>query len=215
MRHVGTQPLATERLLLRRLLPADAAQMYRNWACDPAVTRYLRWEPHESAERTRTLLSAWAELYSNLDYYQWAITDKATGEVFGSISVMRTGSDHVAAYRAAVPDFDELDSVIAENGLWEVGYCVGRAWWNKGYTTEALRAVVRFWFGEVKGECLTCCHAVANPASGAVMRKVGFRYTHDTVYHKFDGTPMDCHAYFLRRDAYPANQTEHTKAGQQ
>jgi ribosomal-protein-alanine N-acetyltransferase len=178
------------------------------------VTRYLRWETHKDAAQTRALLSAWAELYPNPDYYQWAITDKATGEVFGSISVMRTEPDHAAAYRAAVPDLpdlDEPDALIAENGLWEVGYCIGRAWWNKGYATEALRAVVRFWFGEVEGECLACCHAVANPASGAVMRKAGFRYTHDTVCHKFDGTPMDCHAYFLRRGAYPAGLPENTK----
>jgi ribosomal-protein-alanine N-acetyltransferase len=211
MRHLGTRPLETERLLLRRLLPADAAAMYRNWACDPAVTRYLRWEVHKDAAQTRALLSAWAELYPNPDYYQWAITDKATGEVFGSISMMRTGPDHVAAYRAAVPD---LDSLIGENGLWEVGYCIGRAWWNKGYTTEALRAVVRFWFGEVESECLACCHAAANPASGAVMRKAGFRHTHDTVYHKFDGTPMPCHAYFLRRGADPAAPAERNKTGQ-
>jgi ribosomal-protein-alanine N-acetyltransferase len=52
---------------------------------------------------------------------------------------------------------------------------------------------------------------VANPASGAVMRKAGFRYTHDTVYHKFDGTPMACRAYFLRRGEYPAGPAENNK----
>lgn len=40
MRHTGTPELETDRLLLRRLLPQDAPQMYENWANDPAVTRF-------------------------------------------------------------------------------------------------------------------------------------------------------------------------------
>ena len=70
-------------LLLRRLLPEDAPQMYANWASDPEVTRYLRWEPHKSPAETRELLAAWALLYPNPDYYQWAMVEKATGQVFG------------------------------------------------------------------------------------------------------------------------------------
>ena len=87
MRHTGTLELETDRLLLRRLLSQDAPQMYENWANDPAVTRFLRWEPHKSPAEPRELLSAWAELYPNPDYYQWAIVEKATGQVFGSLSV--------------------------------------------------------------------------------------------------------------------------------
>ena len=86
MHHVGTQEIETPRLLLRRLTPADAPAMYRNWANDPAVTRYLRWEPHKDENETFALLTAWEELYQNPDYYQWCMVDKATGEVFGSMS---------------------------------------------------------------------------------------------------------------------------------
>jgi ribosomal-protein-alanine N-acetyltransferase len=91
------------------------------------------------------------------------------------------------------------------DGIWEAGYCIGRAWWNQGYTTEALRAVVRFWFCQVDAAWLTCGHAIQNPASGAVMRKAGFVYDHDAEFHKFDGTPMDCHVYLLRREDFDAN----------
>ena len=87
MRHAGTQDIETPRLLLRRLLPEDAPQMYANWASDPEVTRYLRWEPHKSPAETRELLASWALLYPNPDYNQWAMVEKATGQVFGSISV--------------------------------------------------------------------------------------------------------------------------------
>ena len=52
MRHAGTQALETDRLFLRQLLPEDAEQMYTNWASDPEVTRFLRWEPHKNALET-------------------------------------------------------------------------------------------------------------------------------------------------------------------
>ena len=53
MRHAGTQEIETPRLILRRLLSEDANRMYVNWATDPDVTRFLRWEPHKNAAETR------------------------------------------------------------------------------------------------------------------------------------------------------------------
>ena len=162
MRHAGTQEIETPRLLLRRLTPADAPAMYRNWANDPAVTRFLRWEPHKDENETFALLTAWDELYQN--------------------------------------------GVDTSQGVWEPGYCIGRAWWGKGYTTEALNAVVDYWFTRTDSTWLACGHAVENPASGRVMQKAGFVYDHDDIYHKFDGTPVPCHTYLLTRDAWQARK---------
>lgn len=195
MRHAGTQELETERLTLRRLLPQDAEMMYRNWASDPAVTRWLRWEPHKNAAETRELLAAWATLYPNPDYYQWAIVEKSSGQVIGSISLYNSLPGE-PQQRNEWPCLDLTD------GIWEPGYCIGKAWWNKGLTTEALRAVVKFWFTQTNGQFLTCCHAVDNPASGRVMEKAGFVYHHDATYHKFDGTPVACKSYLLTKAAY-------------
>ena len=43
MRHCGTQLLETERLILRRFEIGDAEAMYKNWASDSEVTKYLTW----------------------------------------------------------------------------------------------------------------------------------------------------------------------------
>ena len=201
MRHVGTQEIETPRLLLRRLAPADAPAMYRNWANDPAVTRFLRWEPHKDENETFALLTAWEELYQNPDYYQWCMVEKSTGEVFGSMSFYDdTLGDPEAAATWRRLGFD------TSQGVWEPGYCIGRAWWGKGYTTEALNAVVDYWFTRTDSTWLACCHAVENPASGAVMQKAGFVYDHDDIYHKFDGTPVPCRTYLLTRDAWQARK---------
>mgnify|MGYP000566731128 CR=1 FL=1 len=102
MRHAGTQELETDRLFLRRLLPEDADMMYANWASDPQVTRFLRWEPHKNALETLGLLAAWATLYPNPDYYQWAIVEKASGQVFGSIGIFNAGDNLVFLVAARI-----------------------------------------------------------------------------------------------------------------
>ena len=201
MRHVGTQEIETPRLLLRRLTPADAPAMYRNWANDPAVTRYLRWEPHKDENETFALLTAWEELYQNPDYYQWCMVEKSTGEVFGTISLTVSCCSEPEALQA----WQERGADLTD-GVWEPGYCIGRAWWDKGYTTEALNAVVDYWFTRTDSTWLACCHAVENPASGAVMQKAGFVYDHDDIYHKFDGTPVPCRVYLLTREAWQARK---------
>ena len=201
MRHAGTQEIETPRLLLRRLTPADAPAMYRNWANDPAVTRFLRWEPHKDETETFALLAAWEELYQNPDYYQWCLVDKATGAVFGAISLtVSCCNEPEAAAGWQARGFD------ISQGVWEPGYCIGRAWWGQGLMTEALQAVVDYWFTRTDSTWLACCHAVENPASGRVMQKAGFAYHHDDTYHKFDGTPVPCHTYLLTRDAWQARK---------
>ena len=194
MRHAGTQIIETERLILRRLTPEDAEMMYQNWASDPEVTRWLRWEPHKSPAETHELLAAWALLYPNGDYYEWGIVEKTTGQVFGTIGIFTSSS--------AEPERDPWPGFDHTNGVWEVGYCIGRKWWNQGFTTEALKAVVEYWFENTDSNWLSCCHAKANPASGRVMEKAGFMYHHDTVNHKFDGTPVECKSYLLTRERY-------------
>ena len=57
MRHCGTQILETGRLLLRPLSINDAEMMFGNWACDPEVARYLRWQPHRSWAETAEYLN--------------------------------------------------------------------------------------------------------------------------------------------------------------
>ena len=160
MRHAGTQKIETPRLLLRRLMPSDAPMMYANWANDPEVTRWLRWTPHKDVAETQELLSAWALLYPNEDYYQWAIVEKATGQVFGSISLYNSLPGE-PQQKTEWPGLDLTD------GVWEPGYCIGRKWWNKGFTTEALRAVVAYWFTRTDSRWLVCGHAAANPASAS------------------------------------------------
>lgn len=152
MNHIGTQALETERLILRRFIISDADAMYRNWASDPEVTKYLTWPCHASPEASAQVLKEWTEQYKKPDCYQWAIVPKSVGEPIGSIAVV--GYDP----RIGQP---------------EVGYCIGRRWWRQGYTSEALGRVIDFLLDEVGADRVVSWHDPRNPGSGAVMRRCG------------------------------------------
>lgn len=156
MQHKGTEKLQTERLILRRFTIRDAAAMFRNWANDDQVTKYLMWPSHKSPEVSREVLEDWIFHYGEKDFYQWEITVKENGEEpIGSISV--------------VSKDDSIEMV-------HIGYCIGKRWWHQGVTSEALKEVIRFFMEEVKVNRVETRHDPRNVNSGKVMKKCGMVY---------------------------------------
>lgn len=156
MKHIGTQDIKTERLLLRRFKISDAEAMFNNWANDSDVTKYLIWQPHGSIDVTKQIINDWVDSYDNDDSYNWAIVLKENGGILvGSISVVSKN--------------DEVGSV-------HIGYCMGKAWWHRGIMTEALTAVIKFFFEEVGVNRVDSRHDSKNPHSGGVMKKSGMKY---------------------------------------
>ena len=50
MKHIGTQVIETERLILRRFTLEDAPAVFANYASDENVTRYMAWNRHETVD---------------------------------------------------------------------------------------------------------------------------------------------------------------------
>ncbi len=156
MRHCGTQRLETERLVLRRFVIEDAEAMFENWASDPEVTKYLTWPAHTSTEVSRAVLEDWISSYPRENYYQWAIVLKENGsEPIGSISAVYLN--------------DDISMV-------HIGYCLGRTGWHRGIMSEALKAVMAFFFDRVGANRIESRHDPRNPHSGMVMKKCGMKY---------------------------------------
>jgi RimJ/RimL family protein N-acetyltransferase len=61
------------------------------------------------------------------------------------------------------------------DGPIELGYWIARRWWNRGYATEAGRAVVAIARDGLRLPRLRAGHFLDNPASGRVLEKLGFR----------------------------------------
>ena len=154
--HKGTKQIETARLLLRRFRADDAQAMYRNWASDPEVNKFLTWTTYTAPEAADEILSLWTKSYAKADFYQWAIVFKENGdEPIGSISAVH------------------LDDRVEKA---EIGYCIGRNWWHKGIMSEALGAVIAFMFEEVGMNRIESRHDPRNPHSGNVMCKCGMQY---------------------------------------
>ena len=67
-------------------------------------------------------------------------------------------------------------AITPEHRRAELGYWVGVAHWNRGYATEAARALLAYAFGPLALHRVEAHHFARNPASGRVMQKAGMRH---------------------------------------
>ena len=70
---------------------------------------------------------------------------------------------------AASPGYDEAAP--------EIGYWLGVKYWDHGYGTEAVRALIDFAFTELEHDSLSAGARVTNPASRRILEKCGFQWT--------------------------------------
>lgn len=189
LNHKGSIPIHCPRLILQPFKVSDAFFMFRNWANDPDVTRYMTWFPHKDIQETESVISMWEEGYSKADFYQWAILLRQIDEPIGSIGVV------------------EMDEATKSC---ELGYCIGKRFWHQGYTSEAVSYVIKFLFEQVKFDKITARHDVRNPNSGAVMMKCGMKYvtTRINIGQTKEGEPLSCAYYEITREEYLANQAK-------
>jgi len=143
--------LETRRLRLRALTMRDERDMFR-YASDPAVSRHVLWEAHETPRQTRSALRSALRQYRAGAPSSFAIERKSDRRMIGTIGFMWINCEHRSG---------------------EVGYSLARDCWNQGYATEALAAVLRFGFQTLRLNRIEAQHEVDNPASGRVMEKCG------------------------------------------
>lgn len=146
--------LTTPRLILRPMRMSDAKDLYA-YARDPAVSRHVLWDAHEDIGQSRRFLRAAIWQYRRGLPASFAITLRDSGRMIGTIGFMWVNTDHNSA---------------------EVGYSLSRTYWNQGYMTEALRAVIAFGFDTLHLNRIEAQHQTDNPASGRVMAHVGMQY---------------------------------------
>jgi len=174
--------IETERLLLRPLTLADADTAFHGWTGDPEVAKYVSWLPHHSIDDTIEWLKEieWKQdgggnIIPN-DNYIWGFVLKETGELFGS------------------------GGLIWEEDwqIFQVGYNIIKTHWNRGYTTEAMKAILQFAAAHLGIRKVSGGHAKENLASAKVIEKLGFVYDRDSLTPHVDGTKIfDSREYLL------------------
>lgn len=160
-----TPIIETERIILRPLTVADANDVYERWTSDNRVSKYVRWCTHSFVNDTIEWLGMEESSIESDKAYTWGFTLKDSNYLFGSGGI----------------SFNE------EEGVFELGYNIMFEYWNQGYTTEAVKAILEFAIRELNLREFVSWHAVDNPASGKVMEKCGFVYEKKEIQTKFDG----------------------------
>lgn len=185
--HTGTKNIKTERLILRRYRKTDAKDVFESWAGDREVARYITFTPHVSKEYTKATLEKWETLYSRKNVYLWAI--QLGDKVVGNINVITIS--------------DSLESC-------EIGFCLGREYWNQGIMTEAAEAVISFLFTRVGVHRIEMCHVQANAASGRIAEKCGM--SHEGVkrdgFKDSDGLFHHMNCYGILKMDWEKNQNK-------
>lgn len=110
---------------------------------------------HSSIEETKDYCDDIIYAYSNNEFYYWVIVLKDSNLPIGRINVSQQSRP--------------LEMV-------HISFMIGNNWWNKGYTTEALSVIVKFFFEEVGVNRIEGRNDPKNPSSAKVMIKFGFQY---------------------------------------
>jgi RimJ/RimL family protein N-acetyltransferase len=145
----------TERLLLRPGWIEDA----------PALTGAI------GDEAILTKLATAPSPYRLSDAQEWLSTARTEGEAVFVMIARTEGAPRLVGAIGLHPDGEGF----------ELGFWVARPYWGLGFATEAGRAVIEMARHTLRHEKIVAGHFLDNPASGNVLRKLGFRPTGDIV----------------------------------
>jgi 8-oxo-dGTP diphosphatase len=154
-------PLATERLILRPLIPEDAEALHR-LVNDWEITRNLATVPFPYP---RSLADEW---------------------ILSTRSELAQGSAFSLAITGREGEHEVLVGIVrlqVKGRCGHLGYWVGRRFWGHGVATEAAGRVASWALANLDLDGLEADVVTDNPASAAVLRRIGFRQTGESTNH--------------------------------
>jgi len=177
------ETIATRRLILRRVSPADAQAAFDAYAADPEVTRFLSWPPASTVADVERHFAKVSAAWDDGRLFTWTALLREGGALIGLLDA------RVDAYMV------------------NIGYMIGRRFWNAGYATEAVRALCAWADREPGIARIWAVCAADNPASARVLEKAGL-VREETPHRRavlpnVSGVPQDCVCYARTRGVTP------------
>jgi len=152
--------LTTERLLLQQVLPEDQQFIFEGLSHPEVIPFYgVRYN---SFEATKAQMDWYEQIYKEGTGISWKMVEKQTGKNIGDISVYLYKPEHKKA---------------------EIGFWLLPDFWNKGFATEAMTAVLHYWKEEKALHRMEAFVEEGNTASSKLLEKAGFQY---------EGKMVDC-----------------------
>lgn len=168
------------RIALRRSSLEDADDIYRNYAADELVTRFLPWEPHSDIDVTRLFLKQANEKWCKGTEYSYSIIYNDVDRVVGMIAMRPRG--HIV----------------------DMGYVLSRSYWNQGLMTEALSTLSNWCLDQPQIWRVEAYCDVDNKASARVMAKAGMQeegiLSRYLSHPNLDNRPRHAYLYACTKD---------------
>ena len=145
--------LETKRLILRNWKSEDKDSLYE-LAKDHEIGPRCGWLPHKDVNESLNIIC------NVFDENTYAIVLIDTNQIIGCISLMFK---------------DKANLSILEDET-ELGYWIGRPYWNQGYVSEAAKTLIRYGFESLHLSKIWCLNFSDNLASARVKEKLGFKH---------------------------------------
>lgn len=151
----NTPTIQTERLILRKFNENDSAYLLEILS-DKEMNSFLPWFPLKNMDEANTFLKdEFSDYYHKASGYRYAVCLKEDNKPIGYVW-------------------------LSDDESHDFGYGLKKEYWHKGIVTEASKAIVK----RIKDSgypYITATHAVKNPRSGEVMKKLGMTYKYSYV----------------------------------
>jgi ribosomal-protein-alanine N-acetyltransferase len=177
------EELETERLLLRPVCADDLPKVAALMA-DYDVAKNLSTAPHPY-----TLADAEA-------FYAKHSESRERGNAHVFVLIRKSDGTFIGK-----------NGLHAKDGVVEMGYWLGKPYWNQGFGTEAARRVLAFGFEDLKLERIVAGWFGDNPASGRILSKLAFTAT-ETIERNClaRGNTVRCNMMVVTREAFQPKQ---------
>ena len=150
------QPTIRTRRLTLRPFGIDDAKRVQQLAGDRAIASTTLNIPHPYEDgMAEDWIETHTELFEAGTQVVFAIELSIEASLIGAISLMHI--DHMLEHA-------------------ELGYWIGKPYWNQGYCTEAGHALFTYAFEKLGINRIFGYHFIRNPASGRVMSKLRMQY---------------------------------------
>jgi [ribosomal protein S5]-alanine N-acetyltransferase len=172
--------LETKRLRLRKPVLEDADEIFRQYAQDAEVTKYVSWRAHRSNDETRDFLRGCLEAMESRKSFHWIIDRKDDHQLLGMIATRVDGHK------------------------WELGYVLARPYWGQGYMTEAVNTLVGWALKQPEIHRVWAVCDVDNVGSARVMENAGMKregvLRRWSIHPNVGDAPRDSYCYSIIKD---------------
>lgn len=152
--------LRTERLGFSVWSVKDLSEALELWG-NPQVTKFITADGRMSEEQVQQRLNKEMDTFNKHHIQYWPVYILETNQHIGCCG---------------------LRPYSPKNNILEIGVHLKEQYWGRGFAMEACLTVIKYAFETINVDALFAGHNPKNTSSAKLLKKLGFKYTHDEFY---------------------------------